>query len=199
MKTGPPSTTWSPSSGRSASESRSSMRVAPDSSSAASLVIRRPAPSGNSEANKIPPIRSAAPGVIASTASSVVCFAVARLELPDVHGPGALVALLNVERYARALLERPIGRNPGLVDEQVLARLVRRDEAEALVLVEPFDCSRGHRCLRRLIAAFAKLLVKRRSRETLWCSRLAPRFHRDHGSTDGVLRFRARARRGSGR
>jgi hypothetical protein len=65
-------------------------------------------------------------------------LAVARLELPDVHGLGALVALLSVERYARALPERPIGRNPGLVDEQVMARLVRRDEAEALVLVEAF-------------------------------------------------------------
>ena len=72
----------------------------------------------------------------------------AGLELPDVHGRGALVTLLGVERHARALLERPVGRDPGLVDEQVLARLVRRDEAEALVLVEPFDRSHGHGYLR---------------------------------------------------
>jgi hypothetical protein len=106
-------------------------------------VIRRPPPSGNSDPDRIPLIASTAPGVIASTASPSFALAVAGLELPDVHGLGALVALLSVERYARALLERPIGRDPGLVDEQVLARLVRRDEAEALVLVEPFDRSLG--------------------------------------------------------
>src|SRR5919106_2688546 len=88
------------------------MRLAPDSSSAASLVIRRPAPSGNSDADRIPLIRSVAPGVIASTAPSLVCFGVAGLELPDVHGLGALVALLSVERYGRALLERPSAATP---------------------------------------------------------------------------------------
>src|SRR3712207_9060542 len=45
-----------------------------------------------------------------------------------------------------ALLEGAVavGLDRAVVDEQVLARVVRGDEAEALVVVEPLDGSSGH-------------------------------------------------------
>src|SRR3954451_19723071 len=69
-----------------------------------------------------------------------------RLERRDVDGLGALVPGLGVEADARALGERleALGVDAGVVDEQVLAGIVRRDEAEALVVVEPLDGSGGH-------------------------------------------------------
>src|SRR3954451_14480857 len=69
-----------------------------------------------------------------------------RLERRDVDGLGALVPGLGVEADARALGEglEALGVDAGVVDEEVLARIVRRDEAEALVVVEPLDGSGCH-------------------------------------------------------
>src|SRR3954463_11018619 len=69
-----------------------------------------------------------------------------RLERADVDGLGALVAGLGVEAHAGAFGEglEALRVDARVVDEEVLARVVRRDEAEALVVVEPLDGSGGH-------------------------------------------------------
>src|SRR3954465_14230413 len=69
-----------------------------------------------------------------------------RLQRGDVDGLGALVPGLGVVADARALGEglEALGVDARVVDEQVLARVIRRDEAEALVVVEPLDGSGGH-------------------------------------------------------
>src|SRR3954470_11789691 len=69
-----------------------------------------------------------------------------RLERGDVDGLRALVARLGVEAHAGALGQGLEARrvDARVVDEEVLARVVRRDEAEALVVVEPLDGSGGH-------------------------------------------------------
>src|SRR4051794_32655427 len=70
----------------------------------------------------------------------------APLERGDVDGLGALVAGLGVEGHLRALSQRleAVGVDAGVVDEEVLAALVRGDEAEALVVVEPLHGSCSH-------------------------------------------------------
>src|SRR3954465_3444597 len=69
-----------------------------------------------------------------------------RLERRDVDGLGALVPGLGVEGDLRALGERleAAAVDAGVVDEEILAALVRRDEAEALVVVEPLHGSGRH-------------------------------------------------------
>src|SRR3954453_13057110 len=69
-----------------------------------------------------------------------------RLQRGDVDGLGPLVPGLGVVADARALGEglEALGVDARVVDEEVLARVVRRDEAEALVVVEPLDGSGGH-------------------------------------------------------
>src|SRR3954452_18195409 len=69
-----------------------------------------------------------------------------RLERGDVDGLRALVARLGVEAHAGALGQGLEARrvDARVVDEEVLARVVRRDEAEALVVVEPLHGSGGH-------------------------------------------------------
>src|SRR3954453_2660534 len=68
------------------------------------------------------------------------------LERGDVEGLRALVAGLRVEAHAGALGQglEALRVDARVVDEEVLARVVRRDEAEALVVVEPLDGSGGH-------------------------------------------------------
>src|SRR5688572_30208988 len=68
------------------------------------------------------------------------------LDRLDVDGLRPLVAGLGVERDARALSQRleAAGVDAGVVDEEVLAALVRGDEAEALVVAEPLDGSGSH-------------------------------------------------------
>src|SRR3954470_8097584 len=68
------------------------------------------------------------------------------LERGDVDGLGALVADLGVVGHLRALSQRleAVGVDAGVVDEEVLAALVRGDEAEALVVVEPLHGSGSH-------------------------------------------------------
>src|SRR4051794_36785432 len=69
-----------------------------------------------------------------------------RLERGHVDGFGSLVASFGVIGDLRALGQRleAVRVDAGVVDEQVLATLVRRDEAEALVVVEPLDGSGCH-------------------------------------------------------
>src|SRR3954462_10395446 len=69
-----------------------------------------------------------------------------RLERGDVDGLGPLVARLGVEGDPRTLSQRleAVGVDAGVVNEEVLATVVRRDEAEALVVVEPLDGSGSH-------------------------------------------------------
>src|SRR3954447_8676978 len=70
----------------------------------------------------------------------------AALERGDVDGLGALVAGLGVVGHLRALSQRleAVGVDAGVMDEEVLAALVRGHEAEALVVVEPLHGSGSH-------------------------------------------------------
>src|SRR3954452_23315481 len=76
------------------------------------------------------------------------------LERGHVDGLGPLVAGLGVIGDLRALGQRleAAGVDAGVVDEEVLATVVRRDEAEALVVVEPLDGSGCHVIPPRLCA-----------------------------------------------
>src|SRR3954453_13928318 len=81
------------------------------------------------------------------------------LEERDVDGLRALVARLGVIRDLRALGEgaEAVRVDAGVVHEEVLAPLVGRDEAEALVVVEPLNDSGGHDVERTLHGAFCVL------------------------------------------
>src|SRR5690242_14594392 len=70
----------------------------------------------------------------------------AGLQGGDVDGLRPLASRLGVVGDLRALGERleAVGVDAGVVDEEVLATLVRRDEAEALVVVEPLHGSGRH-------------------------------------------------------
>src|SRR4051812_16454606 len=72
------------------------------------------------------------------------------LEERDVDGLRALVARLGVIRDLRALGEgaEAVRVDAGVVNEEVLAPLVGRDEAEALVVVEPLNDAGGHDVLK---------------------------------------------------
>src|SRR5205809_7703307 len=68
------------------------------------------------------------------------------LERLDVRGGGALGALLAVVAHLRALGERleAAALDRAVVDEQILAVVIRRDESEALLVAEPLHGSCGH-------------------------------------------------------
>src|SRR4051794_26991184 len=70
----------------------------------------------------------------------------ASLQRGDVNGLRALVAGLGVVGHLRALGQRleAAGVDAGVVDEEVLTALVRGNEAEALVVVEPLHGSGSH-------------------------------------------------------
>src|SRR4051794_315393 len=70
----------------------------------------------------------------------------AGLDLLDVDGLGALVAHLLFVRDLRSFGEGaiPVADDARVVDEQVSAALIGRDEAEALVVAEPLHGSGGH-------------------------------------------------------
>src|SRR3954470_20506335 len=70
----------------------------------------------------------------------------AKLNDPDVRGLGSLRALAELEFDLRAFGERPeaIARDPGEVDERVLASVIGRDEAEALLVAEPLHDTGSH-------------------------------------------------------
>src|SRR3954451_8898421 len=67
----------------------------------------------------------------------------------DVRRLRALLALLDVERDALALVERavPAALDRRVVDEDVRSTTVRGGEAEPLLRVEPLHCSFGHSLL----------------------------------------------------
>src|SRR6266511_2137819 len=69
------------------------------------------------------------------------------LDGADVGRLRALRPLRDVELHALVVLQaaEAVGRDRGEVREDVLAAVVRRDEAETLVGVEPFDRTGGHR------------------------------------------------------
>src|SRR5436190_17575560 len=71
-----------------------------------------------------------------------------RLDRRDVDGLGAFVAGLGVEGDLRALGERvvAVADDPGVVDEEVLARLIGGDKPEPLVVAEPLHGSAWHCC-----------------------------------------------------
>src|SRR5688500_11339134 len=87
----------------------------------------------------------------ARSASSVVAPSSATATTAAAGGPAAesrhvlrgraLLPLHDVELHALALVERleAPALDGGVVDEQVLASVLGRDEAEALVVVEPLD------------------------------------------------------------
>src|SRR4051794_11781205 len=83
----------------------------------------------------------------------------AALEDRDVDGLRALVARLGVIRDLRALGEgaEAVRVDAGVMHEEVLAPLVGRDEAEALVVVEPLNDSGGHDVERTLHGVFCVL------------------------------------------
>src|SRR4051812_5658058 len=64
----------------------------------------------------------------------------------DVRGGRALGALLGVVTHLCALVQRleAAALDRAVMNEHVLAGVIRRDEPEALVAVEPLHCSRGH-------------------------------------------------------
>src|SRR3954468_10859833 len=66
----------------------------------------------------------------------------------DVDGLGALVALLGVVGHLGALGERTVAvaHDRLVMDEEVLARLIGSDEAEALLVAEPLHGSCWHCC-----------------------------------------------------
>src|SRR3982751_5001467 len=69
-----------------------------------------------------------------------------RSDDPNVDCLRALVAGLRLVLHARALGERAvaIGLDAGVVDEEVLAAFLGRDEAEALLAAEPLDGTLSH-------------------------------------------------------
>src|SRR3954452_1505094 len=68
------------------------------------------------------------------------------LERLDVRGVRVLRAVLRVVADLGALAQRPeaAAHDAAVVDEDVLALVVGRDEPEALVVAEPLDGSGGH-------------------------------------------------------
>jgi len=74
------------------------------------------------------------------------CHVCEFLDGSDSYCLGAFASLLNLELNALVFLERAIAASLdlGVVDEEVLRAIVRGDEAEALVTVEPFHSSLCH-------------------------------------------------------
>src|SRR5690606_13581250 len=63
----------------------------------------------------------------------------------------ALLALHDIELHRLAFLQalEAVRLNRRMVDEAVLAPVLRRDEAESLVVIEPLDCALGTHEYRR--------------------------------------------------
>src|SRR3954469_22370807 len=70
----------------------------------------------------------------------------AKLNDPDVRGLWALRALAELEIDLRTFGQRPeaIPRDPGEMDERVLASVIGRDEAETLLVAEPLHDTSSH-------------------------------------------------------
>lgn len=123
--------------------------------STTAVAITPPASSGHTIflwAPARPPITTAAAAPPASTAtsSSVVSGAAGSGEVDDVDGFGAAVlAELDDELDGLALGEgtEAVGLDRGLVDEEILAAVLRGYETEALLGAEPLDRAGGSRGL----------------------------------------------------
>src|SRR5215210_887058 len=89
----------------------------------------------------------AMPGPRSFRADTTVDRRSGRLERGDVVRLHPLAALRRLVRDLGALLEglEALAGYAGVVDEEVLAALVRGDEAVALLVAEPLHCSLGHR------------------------------------------------------
>src|SRR3954453_24030769 len=118
-----------------------------------------------------------------------------RLERGDVDGLRPLVAGLGVIGDLRALGQRleAVRVDAGVVDEQVLATLVRRDEAQALVAVEPLDGSGCHVIPPRLCALRTRRLPKATTAGAETLCRRALRARPEHlqGTAAGAPRANA--------
>src|SRR4029079_1676363 len=88
------------------------------------------------------------------------------LQRGDVHGLRSLVAALGVVGDLRAVRERleAVGVDAGVVDEEVLATVIRRDEAEGLVVVEPLNGSGCHVISSTALCLRTRRLPRRRLR-----------------------------------
>src|SRR5690349_16296919 len=88
---------------------------------------------------------SAVPAADLSVRGRFLCVLL-RLDGRDVDGLGALVAVLGVVGDPRAFRKRAeaVRVDARVVDEEILAALVRCDEAEALLVAEPLHGSGGH-------------------------------------------------------
>src|SRR6187455_3243121 len=100
------------------------------------------------------------------------------LDRLDVDGLGALVALLGVIVHLGALSERTVtvAHDRLVMHEQIGARLIRGDEAKALLVAEPLHGSCSHCCsLRNLgVRRSAEGAMKQRLRDADTCQRRDP-------------------------
>src|SRR4051794_38749538 len=110
--------------------------------SALSTIPRYPRSVGGVAPEKCGRRRREAPGVCSALASEDGLTAGGR----DVHSLRSLAALLRLVLDAGALRQgpEPVHLDVGVVDEEVLPPLVRRDEAVALRVVEPLHSSGRH-------------------------------------------------------
>src|SRR5205085_8552913 len=102
------------------------------------------------------------------------CTATA-LQRLDVRRGRALLALRHVEGDLLAFLERLVARalDGGVMGEEILAAVIRRDEAEALRVVEPLYGTCSHFVLPKSYAKLSEL-------------RLRARFPREGATAAGV-------------
>src|SRR5213595_1896092 len=96
-----------------------------------------------------------------------MCAGQKGLEPLDVDCLRALGARLLLIGDLRALGQRAValGGDRGVVDEEVAAALVRRDEAESLLVAEPLDCSCWH-------VESSSGAISATTRRTAWSRRL---------------------------
>src|SRR3954471_8764581 len=101
------------------------------------------------------------------------------LDGPHVHCLRTLVACLRLVLDPRALGERAVavGFDAAVVDEEVLAAFIGRDEAEALLVAEPLDGACCHVFLHGVLRAASAVVAHERpsaSACTAFAGRLPP-------------------------
>src|SRR3954449_11126146 len=84
------------------------------------------------------------------------------LDGPDVDCLRTLVARFGLVLHARALGERAValGLDAAVVDEEVLAAFIGRDEAEALLVAEPLDRACCHVFLHGVLRAASAVVAQ---------------------------------------
>jgi hypothetical protein len=85
------------------------------------------------------------------------------LQLRDREGLETLVGLRDFELHAIAFIEglEPFSANDGEVDENILSTFILRDEAEAFLVIKPFDGSLGHAKCSLSFIDYDRLLLTR--------------------------------------